>query len=57
MKVKHIIGDYIDDFEGEINRFIENKKVIDIKYSSNVESDPRYGETYFGALIMYEEEK
>lgn len=38
-----------DAYESEINEFIKDKKIIDIKYSIT--------QGIFSALIMYEEEK
>lgn len=48
-------------FEGEINEFIKNKKVVDIKYQEFLEIDEgaenaSYGSGVFGSvMILYEE--
>lgn len=64
MKVKVIDIDEISrdsTFEDTINEFIKDKKIIDIKYQSNISlaanesmSSTEYGRS---VLIMYEEEK
>lgn len=56
MKVKLITTPYErDDFEEEINRFIKNKKVIDIKFTE-VRIAGNYGlNGGWSALVMYEE--
>ena len=54
MKVIHIQSIFPSDFESLINKAIEGKKVIDIKYSS-VSMIGGFAE--YSALIMCEEEK
>ena len=59
MKVKLIVCDDIDyfkdNFETEINNFIKDVEVIDIKYA---ESYNEYGnETVGSALIMYKDKE
>lgn len=56
MKVKHIVNEYIDEFQELINEFIEDKDIKDIKYSNYVDYDyARKSTLYFSALIIYEE--
>lgn len=55
MKVKVIENNRTDYFEKEISDFIKDKKVIDIKYQSNIYVN-RYPDYLFTALIMYEKE-
>ena len=59
MKVKHFFCDDREAFSGilekQINDFVKDKKVIDIKYSSSVvSSGVGIHEVNYGALIMYE---
>lgn len=54
MKVKVIENNRTDYFEEEITDFIKNKKIIDIKYQSNVCVNT-YLNFLFTALIMYED--
>ena len=56
MKVKYIAEPYgHDEFEKEINDFIKDKKIIDIKYQ-DIFSLYEYREDGMkSALIMYEE--
>lgn len=56
MKVKVIESPRTDYFEEEITNFIKNKKIIDIKYQTNVYVN-KYPEFLFTALIMYKEDK
>lgn len=51
-KVKSIFSDSTDKFENEINDFIKDKKVIDIKYTTH---DFVLGMYQF-ALVIYEED-
>lgn len=50
-----------ENFENEINKFIGNKKVVDVKYQEFLEIDEgtenaSYGSGVFGSvLILYEE--
>ena len=60
MKVKVIDIDQISRdsiFEDTINEFIKDKKIIDIKYQSNLSLAANMSGTEYGrtALIMYEE--
>lgn len=48
MKVKIIYGEYVDRFENEINEFIKDKYVYDIKFP--------YSKIIPRVLIMYDEE-
>ncbi len=53
MKVKLVVNTDPKEFQENINKFIDSKKVIDIKFSEwEVEGDSGYS-----ALILYEEEK
>lgn len=54
-KVKIISDDIEDNLEKEINKFIENKDIIDIKYTQSVQGE-EYVYNYFSALIIYKEE-
>lgn len=47
MKVKIIYDEYVDRLENEINEFIKDKYVYDIKFP--------YAKTIPRALIMYDE--
>lgn len=55
MKVKILSDDQFPRLEEYINKFIKDKKVIDIKYNCNILSPEAI--VYYDALIMYEEEK
>lgn len=55
IKVKIIGNDIEDELEKEINKFIEDKDIIDIKYTQSVQGD-EYMYNYFSALIIYKEE-
>ena len=56
MKVKYIAEPYgHDEFEKEINDFIKDKKIIDIKYQDNFSLYEDYEDGMKSALIMYEE--
>ena len=59
MKVKIFteITSIIDrrDFEDEINKFIKDKEVIDIKYQTDSSQGNSGLVTTFSALIMYKE--
>lgn len=62
MKVKLICCNDANKLEGEINTFIEDKKVIDVKYQSvclmtsfNTRGTPVGWAVNDRALIMYEE--
>lgn len=60
MKVKIFaeITSIIDrrDFEDEINKFIKDKEVIDIKYQTDSSQGNAGFVTTFSALIMYKED-
>lgn len=53
MKVKIFDEDHEEDLENKINEFIENKEVIDIKYSVSVSIFSEEQIYCFSALIMY----
>lgn len=56
MKVKYIAELYgHDEFEKEINDFIKDKKIIDIKFQENFSLSEYYEVGMKSALIMYEE--
>lgn len=56
MKVKYISEAYgYDEFEKEINDFIKDKKIIDIKFQDNFSLSEDYQDGMKSALIMYEE--
>lgn len=56
MKVKYISEPYgYDEFEKEINDFIKDKKIIDIKFQENFPISEDYKDGMKSALIMYEE--
>lgn len=58
MKVKYIAEPYgHDEFEKEINDFIKDKKIIDIKYQDNFSLYEDYEDGMKSVLIMYEEHK
>ena len=44
------------DFEDEINKFIKDKEVIDIKYQTDSSQSNAGLITTFSALIMYKED-
>lgn len=46
-KVKLIFSPLPIKFQNEVNKFIKNKKIIDIKYQSQP--------TFYSALIIYKE--
>ena len=61
MKVKHIISRHIpfedrDALDDQINDFIKDKEIIDIKYSSSLSvTDHNIRTVDYSALIMYKE--
>lgn len=56
MKVKYIAESYgHDEFEKEINDFIQDKKIIDIKFQENFSISGLNEDGMKSALIMYEE--
>lgn len=46
-----------DRLEEVINNFIQNKKVIDVKYTTNTQNNPSEGifSTTLSVLILYED--
>ncbi len=54
MKVKVIDSEHESDLEEEINKFIVDKKVIDIKYQLSHFFDGRDQIYSFSAMIIYE---
>ena len=55
MKVKVIDVEHEKDLEDEINEFIDNKEVFDIKFSTSVAISGEDQIYCFSALIMYED--
>ena len=57
VKIYKEITSIIDrrDFEDEINKFIKDKEVIDIKYQTDSSQGNAGLVTTFSALIMYKE--
>lgn len=53
MNVKIFDEDHEEDLENKINEFIEDKEVIDIKYSVGVSVFSEEQIYCFSALIMY----
>ena len=53
MKIKIFDEDHEEDLENKINEFIEDKEVIDIKYSVGVSIFSEEQIYCFSALIMY----
>ena len=53
MKVKVIDAEHEKDLEDEINIFIEDKEVFDIKYSTSVAVSGEEQIFCFSALIIY----
>ena len=53
MKVKIFDEDHEEDLENKINEFIEDKDVVDIKYSVGVSVFSEEQIYCFSALIMY----
>lgn len=54
MKVKIIDLEHEKDLEDEINEFISDKEVFDIKYSTSLAIEGEDQIYCFSALIMYE---
>lgn len=54
MKVKCFDEDHENDLENAINEFIEDKNVIDIKFSTSCFKDNDEQIFCFSALILYE---
>ena len=58
MKVKYIAEPYgYDEFEKEINDFIKDKKIIDIKFQDSFSISGLNEDGMKSALIMYEEDE
>ena len=55
MNVKIFDEDHEEDLENKINEFIEDKEIIDIKYSIGVSVFSEEQIFCFSALIMYKE--
>lgn len=55
MKIKMFDEEHEKDLEEEINLFIVDKKVIDIKYELAVTVDHEDQIYCFSAMVMYEE--
>lgn len=55
MKIKIMEDDPMYDFSHQINEFIKDKKVIDIKYCTQYMPDDEYTGFWRSVLIMYEE--
>lgn len=56
MKVKYIAEPYAhNEFEKEINDFIKDKKIIDIKFQDSFSMSGLNEDGMRSALIMYEE--
>ena len=55
VNVKIFDEDHEEDLENKINEFIENKEVIDIKYSIGVSVFSEEQIYCFSALIMYKQ--
>ena len=53
MKVKIFDEDHEEDLESKINDFIEDKEIIDIKYSVSVSIFSEEQIYCFSALILY----
>lgn len=54
MKTKIIESGYKESFENNLNKFIQDKKVIDIKYDTTTE--PKEPALWYSALVLYEEQ-
>ena len=55
MKVKTICNTSLSDLDKEINDFIKDKRIIDIKFTEVVSDDYVTGD--WSALVMYEEKR
>ncbi|XMB85599.1 sporulation protein Cse60 [Mycoplasmatota bacterium WC44] len=55
MKVKIFDFEHEEDLEEEINEFISDKQVIDIKYEVAMMYDNREQVYCYSALVMYED--
>lgn len=54
-KVKVIGYRSVEKFENEINEFIKDKMIIDIKYSNVLDEKPYSKTVFHTAMIMYRE--
>lgn len=55
MKVKTICNTSLSDLDKEINDFIKDKKIIDIKFTEVMSDDYNHGD--WSALVIYEEKR
>lgn len=56
MKVKIFDCEHESDLEKKVNEFIENKEIVDIKFSTAIMIDEKSEQIYcFSALIVYKE--
>lgn len=55
MKVKLLWAHFLPDLDEKINEFIQDKKIIDIKFTEVVSDDYVTGD--WSALVMYEEKR
>ena len=55
MKVKLLWAHFLPDLDKKINEFIQDKRIIDIKFTEVASDD--YGNGNWTALVMYEEKK
>ena len=55
MKVKTICNTSLSDLDKEINDFIKDKKIIDIKFTEVMSDDYNPGD--WSALVIYEEKR
>ena len=55
MKVKLLWAHFLPDLDKKINEFIQDKKIIDIKFTEVVSDDYVQGD--WSALVMYEEKR
>ena len=55
MKVKLLWAHFLPDLDKKINEFIQDKRIIDIKFTEVVSDD--YGKGDWSALVMYEEKR
>lgn len=55
MKVKLLWSHFLPDLDKKINEFIQDKRIIDIKFTEVVSDDYVTGD--WSALVMYEEKR
>ena len=55
MKVKLLWAHFLPDLDEKINEFIQDKRIIDIKFTEVVSDDYVTGD--WSALVMYEEKR